>query len=140
MLFRARHASQVAADVWHWPNFKPLELADRWSGELQIDTDFLDRLQRLRDVVGFPLIINSGYRDPAHNDAVSTTGENGPHTTGHASDIRIYGERAVVLVYHAIGLGFTGIGLQQKGSVESRYVHLDDLTAPGFPRPNIWTY
>jgi hypothetical protein len=33
-------------------------------------------------------------------------------------------------------MGFTGIGVQQKGS--RRFIHLDVLQNP--PRPNVWSY
>ena len=111
------------------------------SGRIVIETTFLDKVEHLRAVVGRPLIINSGYRTPEHNAAVSATGENGPHTTGRAVDIRVYGAHALDVIRAAFAVGFTGIGLSQKGSVSSRFVHLDDLTeGDGYPRPNLWTY
>src|SRR5690606_30843412 len=88
---------------------------------------FLDRLQKLRSKLGFPLVISSGYRSPGYNAVVSQTGENGPHTLGRAADILAYGERALEMLAYAPVFGFTGIGLKQHGPWGARYLHLDDL-------------
>ena len=101
---------------------------------------FIDRLDDLREQLGFPLIITSGYRCPKHNNAVSTTGDDGPHTTGRAADVGISGPAALALVRRATGDGMQGIGLNQRGPHEKRFVHLDDLQSPEHPRPNLWTY
>lgn len=126
---------------WRWPNFTPAEMACKHCGECRMHPDFMDRLQALRIQLGFPLPVSSGYRCPAHNRRVSSTGDNGPHTTGRAVDILIHGERAVQLVGAALRFRFSGLGIGQKGSVADRIIHLDDL-APGgaHPRPRIWSY
>lgn len=96
---------------------------------------------QLREKVGFALPVSSGFRCSAHNQKVSNTGPFGPHTTGKALDFKVYGEQAYLLVKAALELGFTGIGVNQKGLHESRIIHTDTLTiAEGFPRPWIWTY
>lgn len=106
-----------------------------------MDRAFLEKLDDLRDAWGKPMIISSGYRCPKHNQLVSTTGPNGPHTTGHAADIVIERGAAIALLSLILDTGgFTGIGLNQKGPASGRFIHLDDLTEPPHPRPNIWTY
>jgi zinc D-Ala-D-Ala carboxypeptidase len=101
----------------------------------------MDKLQQLREAVGFPLPISSGYRCPDHNAKVSSTGKTGPHTTGKAADPRMSGEKAFKVMAEACQLGFTGIGLSQKGAHESRFVHVDTLeNGPGCPRPTVWSY
>lgn len=102
---------------------------------------FILTLDDLRTRLGFPLHISSGYRCPWHNDQVSTTGFNGPHTTGRAADVLISGEGAFRLVTQSsLGGWFTGIGINQKGPHDKRFIHLDDLTAPDHPRPRVWSY
>ncbi|WP_354504833.1 D-Ala-D-Ala carboxypeptidase family metallohydrolase [Limibacillus sp. MBR-115] len=132
---------------WRWPHFSPRELAERSSkweegrSPLRIDENFLDHLEALRMAFGRPLIVTSGYRSPEHNKRVSSTGNSGPHTTGRAVDVHIYGSAAFDLLDASLAHGFTGIGLQQKGPVSSRFIHLDDL--PGNDtrkRPWIWSY
>ena len=132
----------VQPEVWRWPHIHPSkEWACKGTGEIVIETEFLDKVERLRAIVGWPLMITSGYRSPAHNAAVSTTGEHGPHTTARAVDIRIYGERALILIENALTLGFTGIGVKQHGLRLGRFVHLDDLgELPDRPRPWLWSY
>jgi zinc D-Ala-D-Ala carboxypeptidase len=136
------HANALSLGAWKWPHIDPVkEWADRMSGQLVYVPAFLDRLEQLRGKFGKPIPINSGYRTPEHNLVVSDTGDNGPHTTGRACDVHVYGADALRLVGLALAAGFTGIGVQQKGSVNARYLHLDDLTeADGYPRPMIWSY
>lgn len=108
------------------------------SGE-KMNPLFLQKMDQLRHVCGFPFIIPSGFRYPEYNIKVSSTGENGPHTTGRACDVAVSGEQAYIVLRVAMELGFTGIGIKQKG--EGRFIHLDDLTeADGYPRPRIWSY
>lgn len=108
-------------------------------GENKMDIGFIRKLDDLREEVDFPLMVVSGYRCPKHNKKVSTTGENGPHTTGHAVDLGVDRAKAHRVVDVATKNGFTGIGVQQKGA--GRFIHLDDLPNDiGQPRPTIWSY
>jgi zinc D-Ala-D-Ala carboxypeptidase len=106
------------------------------SGETYMNRDFVKLLDELRERCGFPLIITSGYRSPEYNSVVSTTGENGPHTTGRAVDIRCNGQTAYTILHHVFALGFTGIGIKQRDA--GRFIHIDTIT--NSPRPNVWTY
>lgn len=119
--------------------FNPAEFMCHHCGENKMDAAVLDMLDELRERCGFPLGVTSGYRCPVHNQSVSTTGPNGPHTTGRAVDLNVRGAQALDVIRHAQTLGFTGIGVQQKGA--SRFIHIDNLpNAPGQPRPWIWSY
>lgn len=105
----------------------------------KIDELFVGLLDDLRHHLGFPLIISSGYRCPAHNAACSSTGLTGPHTTGMAADIAVDRGRAYEVLQAALMMKFSGIGINQKGG--SRFIHLDILPdAPGQPRPTVWSY
>ena len=83
------------------------------------------------------LRVSSGRRCEHHNDRVSTAKnkKNGVHTLGQASDILISGERAMLLFEKARQIGFSGIGLSQKGDHAHRFVHLDTL-----PRKALFSY
>jgi len=140
-----KSVDDLPVGFWRWPHVHPArEWADHQSGELIVVPEFLDLFEQLREAMGRPLIITSGYRTPEHNKAVSSTGGNGPHTHGRAADILIYGTQAYRMMKIAIDLGFTGFGFEQNLNLSPnrRYLHLDTLTpAHGFPqRPNIWSY
>lgn len=103
------------------------------------EQDFMEKVQAIRDRAGFPFTVTSAARCPNYNSQVSSTGRTGPHTTGRAIDIGARGEQAYRIVGLAMLMGFTGIGVNQKGG--ARFVHLDDLpNGPGCPRPYIWSY
>ena len=132
----------VPPEMWRWPHFSPREMSCRGSGRLLVATVLLDALETLRVTLGnVPLAVTSGYRSPEHNARVSNTGETGPHTTGLAVDIAVHGERAIAVLDNLSALGVTGRGINQKGPVAKRFIHLD-LIEPGgaHPRPNVWTY
>ena len=125
--------------------FKPSEFACRCgdcdSDGSEMNFEFMRKLDQLRERYGLPLIITSGYRCPAYNARISSTGEDGPHTTGHAADVSMNGERAFHLVQQcSLGGWMSGIGINQKGAHSKRFIHLDDLKSPGHPRPRVWTY
>jgi len=122
-----------------WKHFKLEDFACPCCGANEINYDFVTRLDMLRDLCNFPLIVTSGYRCPAHNAKVSTTGEHGPHTTGRAADLSVRGAQALYLVGQAFALNFRGVGVSQRG--DARFIHVDDLpNADGQPRPMIWSY
>ncbi|HEY9745585.1 MAG TPA: D-Ala-D-Ala carboxypeptidase family metallohydrolase [Oculatellaceae cyanobacterium] len=52
-----------------------------------------NRLQVIRDLLGKPIIINSGYRSPQHNQAVGGS-QNSFHMKGMAADIVVPGMAA----------------------------------------------
>ena len=123
-----------------WQYFDRDEFACRCGcGRNEIQNRLVDLLDGLRDRVGFPLLVTSGYRCPAENNRISTTGLMGPHTTGLAADLGVSRHRAHDVLRVAFPLGFTGIGVKQKGG--GRFVHLDLLTEPDHaPRPTVWSY
>lgn len=129
-------------DIHRWPNFLPSEFACKCGcGQLKMDEVFLDDLQILRMRLKKPLSISSGYRCPDHNARISSTGRDGPHTTGRAADIRCAGAFAHAVLVEACMSGyFPGIGVNQKGPHEQRFIHLDHLEKEEGPRPWIWSY
>jgi hypothetical protein len=55
------------------------------------------------------------------------------HSTGLACDVGVQGADAHEILRLAMHLGFTGIGVQQKGA--GRFIHLDLRQAP-----TVWSY
>lgn len=121
-----------------WGYFSAEELTCRCGcGQMKMDNDFMLWLVALRDCFGMSMPVTSGYRCPAHNASVSSTGNAGPHTTGKAVDVLIARGKATQLVRLALEMGVRGVGIKAHGPDSGRIVHLDML-----PRPEqiIWTY
>lgn len=122
-------------DWSRYQNFSKAEFDCTHCGKNEMKPDFLQKLQTLRSVYGKPMRVTSGYRCPQHPiEAKKATP--GAHASGCAVDIGVEGQDAHRLLKLAFAAGFTGIGVQQKGS--GRFVHLDTLE--GGPRPNVWSY
>lgn len=109
-------------------------------GRMKMDPGFMNKVEDLRVAIGRALVPTSAYRCPEYNAKISRTGASGPHTTGKAIDIAICGEDAYKLVKLAMDFGFSGIGISQRGAHNGRFIHLDDLSFPDYPRPRIWSY
>jgi uncharacterized protein YcbK (DUF882 family) len=116
---------------WRWPNFSPDEMRCKETGDLRAHPDFMDKLQKLRTVLGEPLRITSAYRSPRHS-VERKKQLPGTHTLGRAVDIAADGRLQYRIISLAPGLGFTGIGIAKT------FIHLDDWD--GGPRPNVWIY
>ena len=118
----------------NWTNFTTVELACQHCSATNPNPEFIelmDKIQELRDVVGFSLPITSGYRCPDH--PIEARKASPGHHTSAAVDVGVYGERAYTVLREALRLGFTGVGVRQKGM--KRFIHLDlrDI-------PTVWSY
>ena len=121
-----------------WPNFSYAEMRCSYTGICRLDSDFMDRLQKLRTTLGTAMIITSGYRAPSHPVEIDKP-HPGTHAEGHAVDIRCGSGDAWRLVTAAGILGFRGIGVSQSRS-SSRFVHLDDIDKASWSRPAMCSY
>ena len=110
------------------------EFACQYTGNNEIQDEFIERLDELREACGFPFIITSGYRDPSHPIEAKKT-KAGTHAQGIAADIKVTnGYQRFRIVEKAIALGFTGIG------VARGFVHVD-IRSPDDTTPYVmWTY
>jgi len=97
----------------------------------EMDHEFLVKLDELRERVGFPFIITSGYRDATHPaEARKAEPGTGTHCQGIAADIKVSnGFERMNIVHEAIKMGFS-IG------VARTFVHVDDRKTT----PVMWTY
>lgn len=118
-----------------YPNFSEKEFRCSHTGNCRMDAGFMEKMQQLRDKYGKPMTITSGYRDVTHPIEAQKE-KAGIHTMGLAADVACNGQEAYHLLKLAFDLGFTGIGIAQKG--HSRFIHLDIYTKP--PRANVWSY
>lgn len=96
-----------------------------------MDSTFLEQLDELRERVGFPMIVTSGYRDATH-PAEARKEKPGTHNQGIAADIKVSnGFERMNIVHEAIKMGvFNGIGIHKD------FIHLDTRTTT----PVLWSY
>ncbi len=107
-------------------HFKPEEL---WSPDIKkayVVPEFIDMLEELRNEVGFPLIVSSGYRTPEYNKKIGGSPQS-YHTKGMAVDLAVAYREAYDVIEAAMKVGFGGIGIQQKLGTDAtkRFIHLD---------------
>ena len=109
----------MTVDWNKYPNFSKHEFDCKETGENEMHPKFLDKLQELRDIVGKPFVISSGYRSPSHSIEAGKSMP-GEHTYGLAADIS--GDRLLLLeiISTAYILGFRRIGI----NLTDYYVHL----------------
>lgn len=101
-------------------------------------------MERVRAMVGAPILVLSGFRSPALNAAVGGV-KNSAHMDGMAADIRVQGmaprDLAELLAGNPMGIDFDQLILEQPGSPAGGWVHVgfgyrprhEILTARGRP-------
>lgn len=110
--------------------FKLSDFDCQETGNNEMSEEFLEKLDDLRHVCGFPFIITSGYRDPTHS-IEARKAKAGTHARGIASDIRINnGNEAYDIIKNAQSMGFNGIG------VAKSFIHVDIRKG----MPVLWSY
>ena len=130
------YVSEQSEWMEKWKNFELNEFKCKCGcDEVKINSDMLDLIQEARDELG-PLSISSAFRCSSHNSNVSSTGESGPHTTGHALDITVKDSQHRKQLIDWFATKVTGLGIAKS------FIHIDNLTADeGFDmRPNAWKY
>lgn len=97
-------------------NFSRSEFTCPHCGALRGPTDtLLDALQKMRDRVGRPMTIVSGYRCPAFNRQVGGIPQS-EHLLGNAAD---------VIAGYASARQWHGVGIIGVGTRRSKVVHVD---------------
>ena len=103
------------------------------TGENEMDTEFLEALDNLRDICGFPFTVTSGYRSPNHSieaAKVAAGKKLGTHAQGIAADIKVSGgAERLTIVKHASAMGMS-VG------VAKTFVHVDTRKTPAM----CWCY
>src|SRR6056297_2749180 len=115
-----RHFREVPERLWRWPDFSPAEIACRGTGQIKLHPAALDTLQALRDRLGKPLIVRSGYRSPEHNRAVGGA-KASKHMRGIAFDIAMDNHDPAAFEAAAREIGFLGFGFYPR----SGFMHID---------------
>ena len=116
-------------------NFKASEFTCKCGcGSNNISQTLINTLQRIRDKLGLPITIKSGYRCPSHNKKEGGKA-NSAHVKGTAVDIKVNKTDSAFrykLIAHALGEGINRIG------IGTDFVHLD--IDRGLPQYQIWVY
>jgi uncharacterized protein YcbK (DUF882 family) len=97
-----------------------------------MDTDFMELLDAIREDCGIPLVINCAYRSKEWDKKKGRSG-NSAHTTGKAVDVRCNNSAtAFKIINSALKLGISRIGLG-KG-----FIHIDN--DKNLPQNVFWNY
>ncbi len=131
-----------------FPNFGESEFACQCGCALaDMQEPALQTFQNLRTSYNRPLTVSSGYRcagHPVEARKIDRGGRPGAHNSGFAADFAVAGEDAIELLRLALNdPRVTGIGIQQRGPWNSRFLHCDILPVGGdekIARPALWTY
>ncbi|NPB04515.1 MAG: peptidase M15 [Thermotogae bacterium] len=101
-------------------------------GGVVIDSKVLDTLEKLRERLKKPVVINSAYRCIKHNRAIGGV-PGSAHIRGYAVDIKaLHSATRHKIVEFLLQKGIQRIG------VASNFVHFD--VDPDKPKPALWTY
>ena len=90
--------------------------------EVMLDMRLVEVLQRLREMLGVPVTVAAGYRNPVHNAAVGGS-PNSRHMKGEAADIKVVGMSPKEVGMAAVKCGFAGIGVYRYNG--QRFTHVD---------------
>jgi uncharacterized protein YcbK (DUF882 family) len=104
---------------------------------VNMDSEFLTKLDNARAIANIRFHITSGYRTKEYNEDLRKRGykasPDSAHLTGHAADIAATsGKERWTIVNALIRSGFNRIGIAKS------FIHVDD--DPSKPTNVIWTY
>jgi hypothetical protein len=103
-------------------HFSKAELACHCCGELKIDQGLIDALEQLCSLAGREIVIQDGYRCPAHNQEMGGVTDS-EHTRGLAADVGIPGlslQQMYELALQIPAFAEGGIGVY-----DGAFLHLD---------------
>lgn len=121
------------------PNFNFREFKSKGDGWIKVSRELVLGLEEYRELVGGPVSVISGYRDPQRNASIPGASKNSQHLYGNAADIA-----PVKTVADVKRLGrFSGIGYQGASGlvrhVDVRHVG-PNSTGNSVADPAIWVY
>ena len=105
---------------------------------VNMDSNFLQKLESAREIAGIPFRINSGYRTQEHHNAIYKKLGKEPtksaHLIGKAADIHCTDSRSRFIIISALlDAGISRIG------IASTFIHCD-TAEKGKTQNVIWTY
>lgn len=97
-----------------------------------MDQEFINKLDRLRETIGIPLVLNCAYRSKEHDLSKGRSGT-GDHPKRKGVDIRCNTSQNRYRILHAaFKLGFKRIG------VAKSFIHVGD--GDNLPKDVVWLY
>lgn len=111
--------------------FSKAEFRCRETQENNVTEELIMALDTLRERVGFPLIVTSGFRSVNHSAEINKKSP-GTHTRGIAADLKVTnGFERMNIVHEALKMEvFSGIGIHKD------FIHLDMRDST----PVMWSY
>jgi len=115
-------------------NFRRSEFACKCCGKVIIQPDLPKALQELRDLMGSPIVITSGFRCKAKNDSLPGASKYSTHLGGFAADCFFPGVDlmsaylSVVMIWpwsDSGGIGLYPKWIDKEGKVRGNFIHLD---------------
>lgn len=117
-----------------YPNFKKEEFDCKFTGENNMQHEFMVKLQAIRTEFGKALKVTSGFRSTKHPIEAQKTNSYGEHTQGTCADIFCdNGSDRYKLISLALKHGITRIG------VAKNFLHLG-IGGKNLPNNVIWEY
>ena len=112
--------------------FKESEFKCPCCGKVIVSAWLIHLLNRIREALGLPMIVSSGYRCKKHNKKVGGK-KNSAHRRGTAADIKCTNSAIrYLIIKYALEVGFKRIG------VSSDFIHLD--VDGELPPEVLWVY
>ena len=98
---------------------------------VNMDKEFILKLEKAREIANIPFRISSGYRCEEHNEKVGGV-KNSSHLKGLAADIKVgSGNERYIILNSLILAGFKRLGIAKT------FIHVDlDHEKPN----SVWTY
>jgi len=96
------------------------EFFSKGNGDLKLNQELITRLESLRNKLGRPIHVVSGYRDPKYNKSVGGAMFS-MHKYGRAADVTVSRRKLATIRAKAIECGFKGIGTYRKKG----FTHVD---------------
>ena len=130
-------------DIQISKNFKLSEFESPDNKEVKLHEKLLELLQELRDEIGEPVIVNSGFRTKEYNDKIGGA-KKSKHMEGIASDISLNNldysdvELAILIknIAERIGINSDNLGL----GYGVTFLHVDIRGLAGYSSPAEWEY
>lgn len=114
-------------------DFKLYEFQSPDTCQVLLDPELVMRLQALRDLLGYPVKINSGYRTIEHNKAINGK-EFSLHLQGKAADIVAEMTPLDHLFHACVWTGFRGIIVYE----DKEFIHVDVRAGSFVQAPAFW--